>query len=127
MSTSDLLNRLKKERICEVHELLHSDGESVALAFKFSDRSGIIFTDWTDWTLRVDTLQNFEAPEYFWPSSDYSFKVVETCASGCGIESIEEEVDEMGDVIGMVFSSSDLGSIWVKSSGGSFSWGRRSA
>ncbi|MEU7563980.1 hypothetical protein [Streptomyces eurythermus] len=113
----------KKQVTC-VAEVVNEDREIVGLHMTATSGERFILTDWTDWTLRVDTRGDDELPDYFWPPEGHSLNVVFKSQDGAVVTSVQEQVDEMGEVIGLQLSIENFGILSARADVEGFSWAR---
>lgn len=59
-------------RVRDVLAVLDGHGDPVALQLVADDGSSLVFTVWTDWSLRVVRRPDAEVPGFLWPAADHS-------------------------------------------------------
>ncbi|MDT9684595.1 hypothetical protein RND61_21410 [Streptomyces sp. TRM76323] len=121
MGVSDIF---AEKRVTRVAEVVNEDDEIVGLQVTTASGERFVLTDWTDWTLRVDTRGDDELPDYFWPPEEHSLNTVFESRDGAVVTSVREHVDEMGDVIGLHLSIESFGDFSVHADAEGFSWKR---
>ncbi|MFD5831008.1 hypothetical protein [Lentzea sp. NPDC060358] len=89
-----------------VAEIVHADGEAVALRIAFADGDCLVCTAWTDWTLVVEPRPDAALPDYFWPASSFTTRPL-PFAAGAQVVSAAQVRDEVGQVMGADFLIGD--------------------
>ncbi|CAL9512620.1 hypothetical protein SUDANB171_03657 [Streptomyces sp. enrichment culture] len=103
-------------RIVEIRDL---DNAVAAVQVVFSDRTALVCTVWTDWSLALKEEAHTDLPSYFWPPGDYSRARIDVCLSTEESPVILRRplFDEVGTLVGIDIAGEEF-TVSVESSGG---------
>jgi hypothetical protein len=123
----DISDVFAEQRVIRVAEVLFEDEEVVGLHIATASGERFVLTDWTDWTLRVDRRTDDKLPDYFWPPDEHTLRVTFESQDGASVTSVQEQLDEMGELIAVRLTIEGFGSWSARADAEGFSWQRTAA